>query len=108
MAKRHCEFPTCDTEAVGEPVMVSLDRHTVELRNACFSCSEVLASGIQHGRMRAWRQLMAAADEMSRTGANTEAACYRLAAELVLTSHDDPAEEVRPGRARRWRWTPRG
>lgn len=102
----YCEMPTCDNEAMErETVTVSLDRDTVELRRVCHHCSEVFASGSQHGRFRAMRLLLQKAEELSRSGAHTEANCYRLAAG-VIDCVDDPAEEVRPSGAVRWRWTP--
>jgi hypothetical protein len=103
----HCEFPTCDAEqSEDEPeVVVSLSLEEVEVRRTCLSCNEVYTSGLQHGRYRAIRLLLQRADELSRSGAHAEAACYRLAAE-VIDCVDDPAEEVRPSGAVGWRWAP--
>jgi len=104
---RYCEFPTCDAEQsdVEPEVLVSLDVEHVELRRTCYACNEVFTGGLQAGRFRAIRLLLQRADELSRSGAHTEAACYRLAAG-VIDSVEDPAEDARPPRARRWRWTP--
>lgn len=103
----HCEFPTCDAEqSEGEPeAIVSLSLEEVEVRRTCLACNEVFTSGVQHGRFRAMRLLLQKADELSRSGAHTEANCYRLAAG-VIDCVDDPAEEVRPSGAVRWGWTP--
>jgi hypothetical protein len=100
---RWCQFPTCENPSDGSTVVVSLDTETVELRDTCHACSEVFTAGVQHGRFRAIRLLLQKAHELSRSGAHTEAACYRLAAEAIDTV-DDPADEVRPPRRRRWRW----
>lgn len=95
MMTEFCGFPCCENEAEvtsnGEAVTVpvSPDPETVELRSACHPCNEAHASGVQYGQFRAVRLLLQKADELSRSGAHTEANCYRLAAE-VIESCDDP------------------
>ncbi|MHB8995140.1 MAG: hypothetical protein ACYC63_07820 [Armatimonadota bacterium] len=66
-ATGYCEFDTCENELGedgGTVILVSYSTIEVHKRRACYCCAEVYNTGVQHGTLRAVRQLR---EEVKRT-----------------------------------------